>query len=363
MSGARLLAVVIVVTLTAACSAGGSPAAHARASHATQPVGSGYLATDSNSVAFIQWVDDHGTVSGSAQIVGTQGTAPKLTLTSTTERVTGTVDGSTLHISFDGAPDTFGTVAGSRVTLNFPQSDGTLASTTFRKASTSAFDDAVSKLRAAVARSNQQAQAAQARADAETKLESDAQGVADALDQLTSARSTLASDLGKLPGTLQQQASDLTKTATDKQNVVNEAQQFPDGNAGQVCYDASQVAYDASQVAYDASSVAYNATSIASDISAIRGDIATIDSNLQLYRADTAAVPGYVPSNPPDETAIARTTSDGTTTVHNALDTTNDDLDRANALVATAYQGASAAAQEGSCGAAPTAPTPQPHIS
>ena len=124
------------------------------------PVGTGYLATGASFVDFIQWNNSSGNLSGSEQTVNTTGNTPNLSTTSGTFRVTGSLDGSTISLSFDGSNGgaaVFGTATEESVVLNFPQSDGTLAPITFLKADAAQFNNAVTQLQGAIQEANQSA--------------------------------------------------------------------------------------------------------------------------------------------------------------------------------------------------------------
>jgi hypothetical protein len=70
-------------------------------------------------------------ISGTAQYVTLSGSPPTLKLTTTSVPVTGTLQGNRITIAFQGRPEQFGTIATGRFTINFPQSNGSLAPITF----------------------------------------------------------------------------------------------------------------------------------------------------------------------------------------------------------------------------------------
>ena len=114
------------------------------------PVGSGYLAITSTSVVFIQWNQTGTAASGVAQLanVGTQGAAQ--TVSVKTVKVTGTVTDKSVSADFEGVTEVFGTPSDKGFTLNFPQSDGSLAPVVFKQASAEDYNTALSALRAQV---------------------------------------------------------------------------------------------------------------------------------------------------------------------------------------------------------------------
>lgn len=160
------IGVPVFAVLLAGC---GSPQATHRVSPPTTtmpPVGTGYLASGSDFVDFIQWSDNGGDLSGTAQTVTTQGSAPDITTNSGTLTVSGHRDGSQISLSFNSGPQTFGTISGGSFSLDFPQPDGTLAPVTFDPASAQRYNSAVSSLSNDVAQTNQTAANAQAQEQA-----------------------------------------------------------------------------------------------------------------------------------------------------------------------------------------------------
>jgi hypothetical protein len=138
---------VVIVLFAAhfASSSGPSTIAVGGASTPTsgEPVGGGYIATGDGFVEFIQWTDNDGNLTGAIQAVTTTNQPPREQTSSNTVSVTGTLQGSTLSITFDGQPAEFGTMSGNGFTLNVPQSDGSLASVSFRAANATDFNSAV----------------------------------------------------------------------------------------------------------------------------------------------------------------------------------------------------------------------------
>src|ERR1700728_3490011 len=146
-------------------------------SHPANAVGTGYLAKGSGFVIFIQWNDDNGSLRGSAQVLTTTGEAPNLTNGSQTVSVTGSLEGSTITLSFnDGAP-TFGTLSNGSFTVNFPQSDGSLSPVTFASATASQYNTALAKLNNEITKENRTAENAEELAQEQQKINEDASSV------------------------------------------------------------------------------------------------------------------------------------------------------------------------------------------
>ena len=121
---------------------------------AAPPVGSGYLATTSSSVIFIQWNQVGATGTGVAQIANVQGHAPSQTIAVKTTTAIGQINGSNVSVNFEGVTEVFGTTSGGGFVLDFPQPDGSLAPVTFRRASAQDYNNALAALKSQVNSAN-----------------------------------------------------------------------------------------------------------------------------------------------------------------------------------------------------------------
>jgi hypothetical protein len=291
----------------------------------------------------------------------TTGQAPNLSTTSNTLRITGTMQGSTITLSFDDGPDAFGTLSGGSFTLNFPQPDGTLSPITFNSASASQYNSVLTNLKQRIAQANQTAANAQALQQEEQKIDSDASAVNADLNLDTS---DLTNAVQSVQGTLQQEAKDLAATQAEEQKVVAEA---PSGDQSQTCYDASSgVEYDASSgVEYDASSgVEYDASSgVERQATLLRSYVQSLQADFAQFQSDESNLPGYSPPNSPTQSQVNQTVRVTNAAISSAISTTNGYIDQANAEVTTAYQYVAQAYQAGNCGATPSAPAAQQRIS
>ncbi len=113
---------------------------------------------------FIQWTDNNGELSGSAQEVWTDGQAPDMEATNETFNVLGTLNGSAITLTFDRGAQVFGTMSLDGFTVDFPQNDGTLAAVTFESTSAAQYNDAVTNLDQQVDEANQVAENVEAQA-------------------------------------------------------------------------------------------------------------------------------------------------------------------------------------------------------
>lgn len=118
-----------------------------------------YLRTGTSGVAFIQWQE-----SSSGHLQGTilddqvTGTAPSQTVSVSSAPFTGNVNGSSVSLTFSGyfgiSASIVGTISGSTLTLQIPQSGGTIRQETFSAAGVSSFNAAVAALRGRIHRAN-----------------------------------------------------------------------------------------------------------------------------------------------------------------------------------------------------------------
>ena len=329
----------------------------------TEPaVGSGYLAVGTGWVAFLQWNDQAGLLSGTSQLVTTTGTPPNESTSTQTTSFTGSVHGSQIAVSFNGKPQTFGTIANGSVTLDTPQSDGTLAPITFRAASANSYNKAVSTLTGEVDTANQQAARAQAFANQEQQISKDAATVRSDISSLTEDESSLTSAVQGAGTDIQAQGKDLATTQAAEQAVIAKstpATSYPEQNCG----DASGVAGDASGVAGDASGVEGDASGVASAINTVGQDTQALRTAWSAYQANQQQLPNYVPASMSTAKEVSDAVGAAEASIASATATTNQDIDQANANVTAAYGYAAAAYQSAGCGTPPSAPSPEPHIS
>jgi len=327
-----------------------SPNAAAAPTTTRPPVGTGYLATGRSTVIFIQWNDVNGTLSGTAQDVALTGTAPTLHLSSSSLRVSGELTGSRITLSFDGGVQEFGTLSSGSFTVNFPQSDGTLAPVTFTTATTAAYNQAVEKLRAEVAADNTAARNAEARAKTETGIYQDAKAVLGEIGTLQTQTTQLPKTVAGVSTSLSGEATGLAQTQSALSTVHS-------------CVDASEVGVDANEVAVDANQVSISANQVKRAIGSIQSEISTLDTSLTALNQAETNFPGYTPPNQPAPTSAAQAIAAANGAVASAITTTNGYIGQANADVSTAQGVAAQALRNASCsGGGANSFTPIPAI-
>ena len=318
------------------------------------PVGSGYLATGTGYVLFIQWQMNGNSISGTAQDDYVSGNTPNEEVSSNTYSVSGELNGSQISISFNGGADTFGTFSANSFTLDFPQSDGSLVPAMFHSASAGQFNEALSTLQGAVNNDNALMQQADTISQGESTISKDIKTVDNDLSSLSQDTSGATASLGAFTHDLATEKADLATTGSAEQSVATEAAQQGAGNP-QVCSDAATVASDADTVASDGNSVESALTTVRNDIGRLQSDFAQLQN-------DEAALPSYHPQAP-SETTMASAVASGQETIAVTLNGANAAIDQANAYQTSAYQDAEGANNAGGCGSPPNAPPVVQHIS
>lgn len=326
------------------------------------PVGSGYLSTGSDYVAFIQWNNSNGIVNGTEQLVTTSGQAPNLTTNNQTVPVSGTITGSKISLSLGLNANVFGTFSGNSMTINIPQQDGTLAPVIFKKANTVAYNNAVNALHGNESFSNSQAIQAQQTANVEGKITKDVKIVNTDLANLNSSQ--LSTDSIGVLAALHGEAKALATTKTEEQKVLSEVNTVSNF---QVCSDAEyKVGNDAIyKVASDAQ---YNVEStatygVAEDAQSLEGGIQQLKADFSQLQTDEQTLPSFTPQGTPTQGQINQAISATSVAISTALSTTNGNITQANAYVTTAFQYVDQAYKAGNCGTPPTVPSPQKPIS
>ena len=330
-------------------------------------IGSSYLATGASFVDFIQLNNSNGSLSGSAEVISTTGRSPNKTTTNSTLQVLGTVHGSTISLSFDGAALTFGTVQGSSIVLNIPQPDGELASITFQQADAAEFNAATAQLQGSIVSDNQAAKRSQALQTEQSDVANEASAISSLISGngyggFQQQEQSLAADVASVTKSLTSETSDLTTTSGAEQQVIAEAGQSGI-SSGQVCGDAAAVSGDAAAVSGDAAGVSGYVSIVEADIQALRTSVTDIQNSFAQFQSNMAALPSYRLTGAPTQNAVTQAINAANGDITAALSTTNNDIDQANNGVAMAYNDSSNAFQAGGCGPAPSPPAPLSHIS
>jgi len=344
-----------------------SDAAHGSPLNTPPPAGtSSYIAGGNGFVVFLQWRQDTGHIAGTAQVAAATGVAPGEQVSSDSIPFTGTLNGSSITLSFDGDPTQFGIITDGSFTLDVPQQGGGFTVAHFLVANPGAYNRAVASLHGSVNSANQLAEEQQATRNEQQTFSRDVNTVDNDLSSLTSASSQTTSDAQSLQSDLQTLESDVATAQSDLQQTLSAAAQGGSTSSSSVCADADTVGADADTVAADAGSLQADIqSSVSIDLGAISSSISTLNSDYSTLQAAESRLPSaeWPTTQLPTQGQVSQAISQANSTATQAVATTNGYISQANSGVTTAYGYASQAAQAGSCGTAPSPPSPLQPIS
>lgn len=136
-------AVIAAVAVYLGVSSSGSPS-----------VGNEYVASGTEGAALIRWSATGGMLDGTMTLVTLSGSPPNRTTSMQSIPVSGTVDGSTIGVSFNARLERSGTLSGDTFTVEVPRSDGMFVSQRFSPSTSAAFNRVVSRLQDRVRAAN-----------------------------------------------------------------------------------------------------------------------------------------------------------------------------------------------------------------
>lgn len=323
-------------------------------SGANSPIGTGYLAFQSNGVAFIEWIDKSGSLSGTAQyadiVTNTDGSE---SLSHGTDTVSGQTNGSSLSITIDGTASQVGQWSGGSFTINVPQADGSLDSVTFNPGSARGYNQAIAKLRRQVSSFNaqlaQQQAAAQQRQQEQQAIDTAAQTAASDISDLN--QTDFSGDLGNLSGDAGNIQGLLEDAEGNMQDVSVDATETLVG----ICTAVNGVALNAQEAGQQLSAqVAPQVEQLSNDMAGTKQFMQTAQKDVAAYQSAQAKLPTYTPSPPVGDLNSAINTAQAA--INAAASQANQYIDQANSYVAEAYQLASQVNQQYSCGSSLTEP-------
>jgi len=269
----RLIIAAAAATLLATAGCAGSRSSG-------RPAGSGkpgdpasYLAVSSSKVAFIQWrATSKDRLQGTITEGNVGASALAETLSVSSAPFTGTRSGSTVTLTFAGSyflqTRAQGRLSGSTLTVQVPQSDGTIRQARFSQSDKASYNHAIAKLRDRIRHDNLMA-AGDGPADAQAE-----QGTQRALsvlykDSSLASGGGLADGLARFTHSIQVAQSDL---AAEKRDAS--------GSNG-YCVAAFRAVGKAQTVDGDLLAVQGDVQTMVPDISIVRNDIATADAHLR----------------------------------------------------------------------------------
>ena len=263
-----------------------------------------FLSTSNTYVAFIQWTNNNGQLSGQLEEVNLSSNN-SLQVQQTHAAFTGTLTNSQISLNFGsflGIPEIItGTFDGNTLTLALPEQNGQLNSIVFNPASIDDYNKAVSTFEGSISQqaSNatatvqaQETQAQNQQATA-TTLENQQQAVTDANNTLSSALSTLQSDTSSLTNdtnfkdVLQSYANDWQQMQKDYQQEQTDAAGGC-SNVGTVGADDGTVGADYGSIGADDGSFQAQEAPINNDIPIVQNDIKTVQSDWKQLQSAAA---------------------------------------------------------------------------
>jgi hypothetical protein len=257
--------------------------------------------------------------------------------------VSGTEDGDQVTLTLSGgllfgSGTVSGTLSGGELTLEMPQSDGSLQSDVFSTADVAAYDDDVQTMQGLMASAQASAAAASASASAvaaQAALGNAVAGANETVEEDISALDAIgAVDTSALSADLQDQQQDVTTMRSDE--AVAEAASSSD----EQCSDADTVVSDADTVQSDADSVQSDVDGIQSDISQLADAITTTKQDFSALQAAEGADPSYS-GEEASQQQVAAAEAQVQAVITTATNTANADLAQAQSVAASAATEAS----------------------
>jgi hypothetical protein len=296
------VAATLAGTSLAACGSGnaalagnGSPAAASPASRApaAEPGMTVFICKGTANATLLQWQDSNGYLSGSYEYSNIGGQAPQEQVSSDHGGLSGTLNGNAISLSIGLQQPLYGTLDGSQLTLNVPQSDGSFQAGTCNSGSLSDWNSAVSALDSQASGDNSTAFQQQAQASSAAAQQQHEQQVSNAQSSLSSDVGTLRSDSSSLNSNTQLASdintmkNDYAKEQTDYQTEVTQGS-CSDGSLGS---DAATVSSDSATVDSDLASEQSDVTSIQDSLNGIQTDISNVNNDLSTLQG-LGASPG-----------------------------------------------------------------------
>jgi hypothetical protein len=232
-----------------------------------------YLAASNSKVAFIQWrATSKGLLHGTITEGNAGASAPAERLSVSSAPFTGTRSGSSVTLTFGDLyflqTRARGRLSGSTLTVQVPQSDGTIKQARFSQSDEAGYNRAIARLRSTIRDANMLA----ARQNpANSQAEQSAQSALNAVykDSSLASGGRLADGLARFAGSIEKAQSDL---ATEKQAAS--------GN-NSYCVAAFRAVGDAQTVDGSLLAVQGDVQGMMPDISIVRNDIATANAHLR----------------------------------------------------------------------------------
>lgn len=318
-----------------------------------------YLWQGAAEVALVQIEVTGSSVVGEFYANTLQGSPPSASVVSSSSNFHGSDHGNQLTLYFPNSSSgpIFGQLRDQSLSLELPQTDGSLGRVVFAKTSIAIYNNLLSQWRQRVAREDasaaaaaqQASQAAEAKKQLYDEYSASIQQVDDDLSAMQSP-GTLGEDQGVLGEDLGTLSEDLAVVSEDN-SVFTE-----DGESGtNPCSDILNAYSDAHTVYSDGESMLSDARSgVGGDIRDEQQTMAQAPGDWATYWNYQHREPGYRPTTPipPLKVALAQ----GQGVIDGAVGQVNSDVDHANSYVERAYVIVNAAAKANRCGPVKAAP-------
>lgn len=353
-------AIVVGGLALAGCSSGvASPTSGAsRPPHSggSASIGSGYLATNSAEVTFIQLTQNGHDLNGTEDDAIVSGSAPDAQINTSSVSVVGSLKGTGVTLSFNGSNPQFGRLGSGTLSIEVPQSDGSLANITFHEATVAQYNVALNNLRSGISTDDSRAANIQAQQH-----------------QIDQAAATAAQDVNSLAGAnfsgdLQQLQNDASGMQADLSTEQSDYSQFQSDLAnnnqfGQACTDVGGTlnAELGGTIAGQMGGVVVpHVQQLQSDINGVRQLIQSAPGAVQAYQSAQAKLPSY---QPPDSVGdLASATSKAQGVIASAVSQANSAIGQINGYVVEAGQLAAQANQSANCNEPPQTVSAAPTV-
>lgn len=219
---------------------------------------------------------------------------------------TGVLDGTAMTLDFGLGSRISGTLTTDTMTLQWPQTDGSLAALTLKPGTVEGYNHQAAAIRGTAGANTQASIAADALQRTQAQIESAAAAVAQDMSRLRSA--TQAPDFSTFDSDMKNASNDLAQAKADAAQAASES----DRNSA--CFDANSASYDANSVQYDSHSIDYDTNEIGRNADAVTSAVNTTSSDLAAYQQSAAALPIYSSPNAPDPAAIKSLVDNATKT-------------------------------------------------
>lgn len=276
MVGTALLGVFVLLT-----GCGNPLAVHITgpaSSAAAEPGVSTYLCSGGTDSDLLQWRENSGDLSGTYQSVQVSGQALSEEVSSNSGGLSGTLDGTAITLSIGLSQPLYGSLSDGQLSLNVPQSNGTIQTATCRQASIADWNKEVAALSSQVNADNQQANQAEAQASHDQDASQAQQSLAHDVASLEGDSETLNND-NSLATDISQMKTDYATEQSDYQTERSDS--------------CDSMGVDADGVGTDADGVGTDLDGLQTDVSGLKsGDIQAVQDDLSSVARDLSALHG-----------------------------------------------------------------------